>query len=314
MVTGAAETGLHFVGNAQSAVLAGDLVRLGQIIPRAVGCATDALDRLRDERGDLTRRRVADDLANVFGALGGDLFGSTAERAAIRIRAYHVVNSEGARNGILPRVMRGQAHRARTAAVITVAQRDHVGVAGVEARHGDGEIVGLAAIVDEVGHVEALGHLRREFLRQQRYVRVKVYRRRVLERFHLFLDGSHDFRVAMPARNRHDTGEHVEVALPSLVEQPLHVAFDDQQRLAVQREDRGIGKLSAHRQDLAARRTAVGFGNVLGRRHLERGTRQAPAVFTAGATRLRNGRDRHGLDPHRRFRLRRRVALHRLVA
>jgi hypothetical protein len=75
VIPGASEAGLNFVGDAETAVVARDLVRLAQIIPRPVRCSTDALYRLGDECGDLTRGRVADDPEYVFGALGRDLLG-----------------------------------------------------------------------------------------------------------------------------------------------------------------------------------------------------------------------------------------------
>ena len=41
----------------------------------------------------------------------------------------------------------------------------------------------------------------------------------------------------MAAGDRDDPRKHVEVPSSGLVEQPLHVTLDDQQRLAVQREN-----------------------------------------------------------------------------
>jgi hypothetical protein len=49
-----AKAGLHLIGDAQASVLANDPVYLFQIIPRAMGDAAGALDRLGDEPGDFT--------------------------------------------------------------------------------------------------------------------------------------------------------------------------------------------------------------------------------------------------------------------
>jgi len=73
----------------------------------------------------------------------------------------------------------------------------------------------------------------------------------------------------MAARNGDDAGKHIEVALARFVEQPLHVAFDDEQRFAVQCEDRRTRVLLSHHENFGARRPRVRLGLVLGRRHLE---------------------------------------------
>ncbi len=52
-VAGAAEAGLHFVGDAQAAVLADDVVDDLEIFRRRRDGAADALDRFADEAGDL---------------------------------------------------------------------------------------------------------------------------------------------------------------------------------------------------------------------------------------------------------------------
>ena len=69
VIARASEAGLHFVGDAETAVLARDLVRFAQVIPRAVRRAADSLNRLGDERRDLARRRVANEFADVVGTL-----------------------------------------------------------------------------------------------------------------------------------------------------------------------------------------------------------------------------------------------------
>ena len=88
------------------------------------------------------------------------------------------------------------------AAVIPIAQRDDVVVAGEQPRHHDREIIRLAAAVDEVGDVKALRHLRRELLRQQRKVRMQIDRGRVLERVDLLLIACDDLGMAVAARRR----------------------------------------------------------------------------------------------------------------
>src|SRR3954469_1504895 len=180
VIAGAAKTGLHFVADAESAALPRDRIRFAQISARAVGGPAYALNRLGDERGDLSRCGVANCFPNLRGALAGDFLWRAAERAAIRIRTGYVMDAERTWDRVLPGVVGRQTHRARAAAVITVAQRYDISVAGIEPRHGNGEIIRLAAIIDEVGDVQTFRHLRRQLLRQQRHVRMEIDRRRVL--------------------------------------------------------------------------------------------------------------------------------------
>ena len=68
MLAGAAEAGLHFVGDAQAAVLADDVVDDLEIFRRRRDGSADALDRFADEAGDFARRFVADQIFDVVGA------------------------------------------------------------------------------------------------------------------------------------------------------------------------------------------------------------------------------------------------------
>ncbi len=172
---------------------------------------------------------------------------------------------------VLPRVVGGEPHRARAPAVVGVAEGDHVGVAGVEPRHRDGEIVRLAPRIHEVGDVEPRRHLRRQLLRQHREVRMQVDRRGMLERGHLLGDALHDRRMAVPHRHRDDAGEQVEVPVAGLVVEVLHVSLDDEQRLPVQGEDRRVGELLPHGKHFGTRRSEVRTRHVIHRRQRESG-------------------------------------------
>src|SRR5678816_1277935 len=121
-----------------------------QIIARTIRCSTDTLDGLRNKGSNLSGRRVANDPENVLGAFRGDLFRSSTEWTAVWIGMHGVMNANSTRNRKLPGIVRREAHRARRAAMISVAQGDDVGIAGIEARHGNGEIVRFASIVHEV--------------------------------------------------------------------------------------------------------------------------------------------------------------------
>jgi hypothetical protein len=222
-----AEAGLYLVGHTESAVLARDAIGFTQIVRRSVCRATDTLNRLGDERGNFPGRRVADDTEDVFRASDRDFLGRPAESAPIWIWRNGVVNPRRAGNRILPGVVGSEPHRAGRSTVISVAQRHHVGVARVQPRHRDREVIGFAAIVDEVRDVQTLRHLRSELLRQQRKVRVQIDRRRVLERLDLLLDRGDDLRVTVTARDGNDPRKHIQVPPTGFVVEVLHVTLDD---------------------------------------------------------------------------------------
>src|ERR1700687_4217475 len=105
VIARATETGLHFIGDAQSTVIARDPVRLTEIIAGAMRRSSHALNRLGDERRDLSWRRVPDDSENVFGALRCDLFRRAGKLAAIWIGRHGVMDANRARNRKLPGVV-----------------------------------------------------------------------------------------------------------------------------------------------------------------------------------------------------------------
>ena len=89
----------------------------------------------------------------------------------------------------------------------------------------------------------------------------------MLQRGGLLLDPAHDFGMAVPARNRRNPGDQVEVAPAGFVEDILHASLDDHQRVAVQRKDGGVDMLAAQCEHLLARWTQIGARGVRKRRH-----------------------------------------------
>ncbi len=92
VVAGAAEAALHFVGDADAAVLADDVVDDLEKFLRRRDRAADALNRLADEAGDLAWRLVLDDILDVVRALHAAGWILEPERAAIAIAGQRVVH------------------------------------------------------------------------------------------------------------------------------------------------------------------------------------------------------------------------------
>ena len=151
VMAGAAEAALHFVGDADAAVLADDVVDDFEELLRRRDRAADALNRLADEAGDLARRFVLDhvlDVVRTLHAAATDTRAQTGSGSSSRRSVWWMFVPLFALE--LPRAVRREAHRHRRAAVVAVAQRDHVLVARVLAGREDRDLVRLAAAVGEV--------------------------------------------------------------------------------------------------------------------------------------------------------------------
>ena len=168
----------------------------------------------------------------------------------------------------LPGPVGGQPHGRLRAAVVAVAQADDVGVAGELARRQDGDLVGLAAGVREVADRQAapLGHVLGQLLAELGDGGMEVDRRRVLEPADLLADLLDDLGMTVADRDGDDPGEGVEVLLAGLVPDVLHVAFDDQQGLAIIRDQSRREILPAHGQHFVARRAVIRGRRVRGDR------------------------------------------------
>src|SRR6476469_9467959 len=73
--------------------------------------------------------------------------------------------------------------------------------------------------------------------------------------------------MAVAAGNRNDAGKQIEVAPSGFVEEVLHLAFDDHQWIAIQREYRGVHVLPSEGQHGFARRPGVWLGRIVEGRH-----------------------------------------------
>ena len=143
--------------------------------------------------------------------------------------------------------------------MVGVAQRDHVVVAGVGARHEHGEVVRFRAGVDEVADLELARHLRGELLGVLGDVRVQIDRGGMLEELVLLPRRFDDVGMTMPDADGDDAAEGVEVTPAALVPDVLHFAFHEGERLFVVEEDARVQELLAQAVDLVGRRAGVGL-------------------------------------------------------
>src|SRR5450830_1498024 len=69
--------------------------------------------------------------------------------------------------------------------------------------------------------------------------------------------------MAVSHGHRHDPRKQIEISLARLVVEVLHVPLDDEQRLFVDRVDRGIRELLPHCDEFFAGRTIIRARNVI---------------------------------------------------
>ena len=150
--------------------------------------------------------------------------------------------------------MRRQPHRRRAAAMVSVAQRNHLVVAGVSARHQQREIVRFRTGVHEVANLQVTRHFRRELLRILGDVRMQINRRGMLERFVLLARRLDHVRMTMPDAHRHDSAERIEISAAMLVPQILHLPFHEHDRFFV------VEKIPGFRNSLRKRKTSSADG------------------------------------------------------
>jgi hypothetical protein len=146
---------------------------------------------------------------------------------------------------------------------------DDIAVTRVGARDLNREVVRFASRIDEVRNIEAFRHFRRELFRKRRHAGMQIDRRGVLEAIHLIMNCRGDLWMAVPTGNRDDARKHVEVPLSRVVEEPLHVPFDDHDRLPEHREDGRVRVLLSHRDHFFARGTVVFARLEIRRRHFD---------------------------------------------
>ena len=170
------------------------------------------------------------------------------------------MHAEAVRHIEFPGAMRRQAHAGGVAAVIGVAQRDHVVVAGVSARHEQREIVRLRAGVDEVANLQFARHFRRELLRVLGDVRMQINRGRMLQDFVLLLRRRDHVRMTMADADRHDAAERIEITPPVFVPDILHLALHEHERSFVVEENAGIQELLRRRSTSSADGPRYGCG------------------------------------------------------
>jgi hypothetical protein len=163
-----------------------------------------------------------------------------------------VVDAEGMGDVELPVTLGSDGHTGGIAAVVGVAQGDDVVVAGGDACHEDGEVVGLGAGIDEINAGERLREGGGEFFRVFDDERVDVAGGAVLDEFVLLGDGGVHLGVAMADAHGANAAEAIEVAASGFVPDILHFALNEHEGLFVEREDGLV-------EDLLAAGEEVGF-------------------------------------------------------
>ena len=227
IIAGAAKAGLDFVNDHQPATLAHLGGSGGEIAVRRFDNAAIALDGLDNEARELSRGCVLDGAVN-FGEIG---LGVIAEDAPIGIRIGDVMNAGEEGDVVAEAADAGERLGPDGGAVIGIAQRQHVNVAGELLGHDQGEIDGFGAAVGEMHHpVVALGHAGGEFFGKMGGHRMIEHGGAVLELLNLLPDGCGDRGMVVADRDADIHAQEIEIFLAGFVPEILAVALGEDER------------------------------------------------------------------------------------
>jgi hypothetical protein len=260
---GAAEAGLDFIGDADAAGVAGVGVGVGEVVGRVGDGAADALHGFGDEGGDFATGAELDDVEDFFGVLFAGFGGVVGDGAPDGVGGFQVLEAGHGGDGEFPGVMAGEGHADGVAAVVAVAEGEDVVVAGVEAGHEDGEVVGFGAGVDEVDAVEGIREGGGEGFGVFDDGGVEVAGGGVLDEAGLGGEGGGDFGMAVTDGDGADAAEAVEVAAAGFVEEVLHFAFDGHEGVFVEEEDALVEDGFAAGEEVGFGGAGVGGGGVV---------------------------------------------------
>ncbi len=184
-----------------------------------------------------------------------------------------MMDSDGVGDIEFPGGVGGEGHGAGGAAVVGVAEGDHVKVAGVSAGHEGGEVVGFAAGVDEIDDGEVAGFRESpdKFFSEFGDGGMEVDGGGVLEGPILLFDGGNDLRVAMADADSDDASEAVEIAFAGFIVEVLHMPLDEHDGIFVEgKKGRGEVLLPGFEYFLPAG-AGIGLGGVGAGRKLGHG-------------------------------------------
>jgi hypothetical protein len=247
---GAAEPGDHLVGEEQRSVIPGHRLDRAQETVRRDDVARGALDRLHDDRGDLARGLVADDVADVLRAGDAAVRIAELERAAVAV-------------GVRARVLAGQ-ERSLVMLEIAAEQAQHAAGLAVEAAPEPEDLLppgrglgqpqaGLDRLRAAREELDARETLRRDGRHQLQEARPGLGREAAEgQPLGLTLQGLDVVRVAVPHAPHRDARDEVDVLVAILVPQ-RRAAAPRHGQPGVEREGlvagRDVARLARH--DLA---------------------------------------------------------------
>ena len=174
-----------------------------------------------------------------------------------------MMDAERMRHRVFPGGVGRERHGRLRPAVIRVAQGDDVIPPREHPGRQDGHVVGLAAAVGEIRHLQAGRHLGGQLLAVQPDGRVDVDRRGVLQPADLLADPLDLLGMAMADGNGDDAADGVEVPLTLLVIEVLHVTLDDHDGLFVILHDGRREEFASEGQRFLGGRTRVRAGGVI---------------------------------------------------
>src|SRR5512144_1770899 len=219
---GAAEPGDHLVGEEQRPVIAGHRLDRAQEAVGRDDVARGALDRLHDDRGDLPRGLVADDVAHVLGARDAAVRIAELERAAVAVGVGRRVLAGQERTLVMLEVAAEQAEDAAGLAVEAAPEPDDLLSPGRGLGQAQAGLHRLRAAREELDAREAL---RSDLRHQLEEARAGLGGEAAEgEPLRLALERLDVVRVAVADAADRDARDEVDVLVAVLVPQPAAAA------------------------------------------------------------------------------------------
>ena len=237
--TGAAPTGLDFVGDEKAAVFFYDFEDYLEIFLWGSDEAADALNGFGDEGGDVAAGGGLDEIFDVVGACDFAVGIFEVKRAAVAVGINSVGDANADDTCFAVRRVGGDSLGERRAAGVGVAECDDVVAAGGHAGEQDGGLVGFAAGVGEETLLQVTGSDVGDFFGECDDVFVGVEGGGVLESMHLSSDFIGNLWIAVADGDGEDAAEKVEVFVSLDVIDILHFAPVGYERLLKVVGDRG---------------------------------------------------------------------------
>src|SRR5258707_817208 len=230
---GTAPAGLYFVADEESDVLLNNFENDFEIFLRSCDEAADALDRFRDEGGDVSAGAGLNEIFDIVRAryFAGRI--GQMQRATVTIRIHRVRNAYANHATLAIRRVGGYGFGDRGTAGICVTQGHYVVAAGGHTRDQNRCLVRFRSGAGKKTLLQISGRNLCDFLSQSHDVFVRIKRGGVLQAIHLGIDLAGHLGIAVADGNGQDSAEEIQILAAFQIPEILHLTAIGYQRTLI---------------------------------------------------------------------------------